>query len=168
MAKSERIGMDDAAAVAVVLAVLSDDTTDSRRSPRIWSQYGQGAAGTVYVSPIPDANYTLSIDSACYPSTLTADTDVEVIPYLWTDAIAYYAAYLGLMAMQTGGNTQESDRMYKRYQEYVARARMAANPSILPSNYQQSPPMPSNQLARCLRREASDVVPIPTGDPAPH
>ena len=115
-------------------------------APSIWAQYGQGAAGTVYVSPIPDANYTLSVDASCYPSTLSADTDVEVIPYLWTDAIAYYAAYLSLMAMQTGGNTQESDRMYKRYQEYVARARLSANPSILPSNYSHSQPMPSNQL----------------------
>lgn len=115
-------------------------------APKIWAQYGQGAGGSVYVSPTPDTNYTLSVDAMCYPNRLALDTDVDVIPYLWTDAVAYYAAYLAMLAMQTGGNTRESDAMYKRYQEYVARARMAANPSILPSNYTRSQPIPSNQL----------------------
>lgn len=115
--------------------------------PTTWAQYAPGAAGSVYVSPMPDANYTLSVDSICYPSTLTNDTDPEVIPYLWTDAIAYYAVYLGMLAMQTGGSTAESDKMYQRYQQYVARGRMAATPDVLPTNYQQTPPMPENQLA---------------------
>ena len=107
--------------------------------PKIWSQYGQGVDGTFYLSPVPDQNYTLSVDSICYPAELKTDADPEVIPYLWTDAIAYYALYLGLLAMQTGGSTAESDKMYQRYEQYVARARRAATPPVLPSIYAQQP-----------------------------
>ena len=119
--------------------------------PAEWSQYGPGTTGSVYLSPLPDQSYTIIADSVCYPSPLVTDSDLEVLPGLWTDAVPYYAAYLALLSMETPLALQAADKMYQRYQEYVMRGRLAATSDILPRNYQQSSPMPANQLAAPTR-----------------
>ena len=66
--------------------------------PTVWSQFAQGAApgntgsgggGSFYIYPVPDTVFTLYCDCVCYPNALTADVDVEAIPYLWTDAVPW-------------------------------------------------------------------------------
>lgn len=111
----------------------------SQGPPKVWAQYGQGASGTIYVSPLPDTGYSVQADCICYPSPLALDTDPEVIPYQWTDAIPYYAAYLAMLSMETPAALQEADKMFGRYQEYVARARRAATSPVMPGIYAQSP-----------------------------
>lgn len=119
--------------------------------PKAWAQYGQGAAaqtspnpvggGSLYIGPIPDINYAMLADTVCYPIPLVDDTTPEAIPYLWTDAVPYYAAYLALMSSQTGARMQEAEAMFKEYQKFVMRARNAATPSVLPGIYPQQPPV---------------------------
>lgn len=120
-----------------------------RGPPNIWSQYGQGAAppgspngssfgGSIYLDPIPDLVYTLHCDCTCYPISLALDTDVEAIPYLWTDAVPYFATYLALLAMQGSTKAQDAEEMLKLYSMFVSRARNASNPLQLGSLYQQS------------------------------
>lgn len=104
--------------------------------PSTWSQLGQGASGTLYVN-ILDGAYTLNLDVVGYPVNLTDDSTPEAIPYTWTDAVPYYAAYLALFAV----NPEKADRMFKEYERFVARARSNATPSVLPGNYPQSPDM---------------------------
>lgn len=117
--------------------------------PEVWSQYGQGAAppgsstgasfgGTLYIDPPPDLSYTLNCDCTCYPITLALDTDVEAIPYLWTDAVPYFAAYAALLSSQTSTRMRDAEEMFKLYQVFVNRARNAANPLQLNTIYQQS------------------------------
>lgn len=117
--------------------------------PQVWSQFGQGAAppgspagssfgGTIYLDPIPDQVYTLNCDCSCYPITLVEDTDVESIPYLWTDAVPYFAAYLALLSAQTNIRTRDAEEMLKLYQMFVDRARKAANSTVLGTIYQGS------------------------------
>ena len=111
----------------------------SQGPPKVWAQYGQGASGTIYISPLPDIAYTVQADCICYPSPLATDNDPEVIPYQWTDCIPYYAAYLALLSMETPLALQQADKMYQRYGEYVARARKAATSPVLPGIYAQQP-----------------------------
>ncbi len=115
--------------------------------PLMWSQFAQGAAGTntgsgasgsFYVDPIPDFIYTLYCDCVCYPIALTDDSTVEAIPYLWTDAVAFFAAYYALLSAQTGQRTSEAASKYEAYQTFVERARKASNPSVNRYLYQQS------------------------------
>lgn len=121
--------------------------------PVEWAQYGQGSAGlgsitgegggtlssgSFYIYPLPDMAYTLNCDCACYPIALVADSDPEAIPYLWTDAVPYFAAYLALMSAQTQARMAEAQRMYQLYKEFVARARNAANPAVNRYAYEQS------------------------------
>jgi hypothetical protein len=125
--------------------------------PKVWAQFGQGPAGpgvpnpvgggSLYVSPLPDYTYTLPVDAVCYPKALTTDTDPEAIPYWWTDAIPYFAAYLALMSAQTNARMEQAKVMYGLYEEFVQRARRAATPMVLPGIYPQNPnPARANQL----------------------
>jgi hypothetical protein len=106
--------------------------------PTVWAQYGQGALGSIVFDPVPSTAWQVQLDCVVYPIPLVDDTTVEIIPYLWTDAVPYFAAYLALLSAQTGIRTQEADAMFKRYQEFVARARRAATPAAVPWLFEQT------------------------------
>lgn len=124
--------------------------------PKRWAQYGQGSAGTgtgsgnsgsFYLDPPPDAIYALTCNTWCYPIALVVDGTVEAIPYPWTDAVPYYAAYLALLSAQTGQRQNDAERMFARYTEFVTRARTASNPSVERWQYQQAgDPVQANKL----------------------
>lgn len=124
--------------------------------PNEWAQFGQGAApqsgvqaagGSLYVNKVPDQPYTLWLDCICYPTTLVDDTTAEAIPYLWTDAVPYFAAYLALLSAQSQARTADAERMFNRYQEFTNRARAFSTPDVLPGIYPQNPsPVRQNQL----------------------
>jgi hypothetical protein len=122
-------------------------------APSTWSQYGQGAAppssgpnfgGTFYIDPPPDQSYTLNVDCVCFPIILTTDSTVEALPYLWTDAVPFLAAYYALIQIQ---NYEHAAAMMAQYQEFMRRARQSANPSVLRPQYEQaSDPVMINKL----------------------
>lgn len=116
-------------------------------APTSWSQYGQGSAGTstgsaasgsFYIDPAPDAVYVLNCDCVCYPIALVDDTTVEALPYLWTDAVPFFAAYYALLSAQSGARQAEAGRMFEAYSTFVERARKASNPSVQRWQYAQS------------------------------
>lgn len=116
-------------------------------APKTMAQHGQGVAGTLYFSPQPDYAYTIKLDCVGLPIPLVDDSTVEAIPYLWTDAVAYFAAYLALLSAQLGVRTAEADKMFQRYQQFAQRARGAATPGVLPTDSPQIPsPVRANQL----------------------
>jgi hypothetical protein len=123
-------------------------------APTTWAQYGQGSAGlgtitnvgtgtlssgSFYIDPLPDLAYTLTMDCECYPIALAADTDVEAIPYMWTDAIPFGAAWYALLSSQTSARMQDAEKYLSYYQMYQERARRSANPDVNKSNYEQQP-----------------------------
>lgn len=109
--------------------------------PTVWAQFGQGAApsgvantsingGSFYLSPIPDDVYMLNLNSVCYPQPLALDTDVEALPYFWTDCVPFFAAYFALMSAQANARMAEAANMYKgHYEEFMDRARKQSNAS---------------------------------------
>lgn len=122
--------------------------------PTTWSQYAQGAApnvpsiggasttgpgGTFYIDPSPDDIYALTCDCAALPQPLAADTDVEAIPYPWTDAVPYLAAWYALLSSQTNARVADAERMYNYYTEFRDRARKASNPPVLGYQYERAP-----------------------------
>lgn len=118
--------------------------------PRTWAQFGQGAApsgiinttingGSFYVSPLPDDVYQLNCNSVCYPIPLSDDTTVEALPYYWTDAVPFFAAYFALLSAQTNARMADAAQMYKgHYNEFMDRARKQSNPDVNRWMYQQS------------------------------
>lgn len=117
-------------------------------TPTEWAQYGQGAApgasgsiggGTFYVSPVPDDIYPLNCNTVCYPIPLSGDGTVEALPYFWTDAVPFFAAYFALMSAQTNARMADAAQMYKgHYNEFMDRARKQSNPETNNYIYQQA------------------------------
>ena len=68
--------------------------------PAFFSQFGQGARGSIYVYPIPNQVYQLELDCICLPTDLASDQDYEAIPDPWTDAVPYFAAHLAYLELQ--------------------------------------------------------------------
>src|SRR5581483_2879268 len=112
-----------------------------------WSQYGQGADGTIYVDPVPAIDTTLLMDTACYPIPLVDDATPEAIPYPWTDCVPFFAAYYALLSAQSAARQDDANRMFQRYQEFQNRARKMSNADVLPFIYENSGnPVRNNQL----------------------
>ena len=115
--------------------------------PNDWAQYaqgssgqgtGSGASGSFFLDPPPDLPYNLVCDCVCYPQALAADGDVEAIPYLWSDAVPYFAAYLALLSAQTDARMADAERMFGYYQTFQQRARQFANPALSRNQYEQA------------------------------
>ena len=137
-------------------------------SPITWAQHHQGSAsigditgegagtinsGSFWVSPIPDFVYTLQFDCECYPIALNSDSDVEAIPYQWTDAIPYGAAWMALLATGIPERKADADKFFSYFQQYAQMARDAANPDILKYQYARQPNVTlPNQLGMNLPR----------------
>lgn len=116
-------------------------------APEIWSQYGQGGAGTgtgsaasgsIYFDPPPDFGYTLLLDCVCYPIALVDDSTIEAIPFPWTDAVPFFAAYFALLSSQLGARQADAGRIYGAYQEFMSRARRFSNPEQQGPIYSQA------------------------------
>lgn len=114
------------------------NTTIAEATPVSWAQYGQGVTGSIYLSPTPSATITANLDCVCYPIPLVDDTTVEAIPYPWTDAVPFFAAYFALLSAQAGERQDDADRMFARYQEFANRARRFSTPAVTPYQSEQS------------------------------
>lgn len=114
-------------------------------APTDWTQYGPGEFGVLYFNPVPNTGYTVILDSVCVPVPLVTDSTPEAIPYPYTDAVPFFAAYYAYMSAQRGA---DADAMFQRYQEFVGRANMGSEPGFPRSPYpslrnqvpQQAPP----------------------------
>lgn len=121
-------------------AYLRAYNTGMESYPTIWSQYGQGVSGSIYLWPLPSQASQMDWDCYCLPTDLTSDTTTEIIPYPWTDAVPYYAAYLAYSGQQ---KLLEAERMFSHdpfksslYKTFMLRARAGTEPPFVPDYYQ--------------------------------
>src|SRR5579872_333253 len=109
--------------------------------PAYWSQYSQGVNGSFAQFPIPGSVLSLDVDSICLPVALTDDTTPDAIPYPWTDAVPFYAAYLcyrnSSRAPDAAIMFNEDPRAPGLYQVYMRRARkMSEGSARVPDQYE--------------------------------
>lgn len=143
-----------------------NNASPTNGTPTVWAQYAQGASwltgqtltsvggGSFYVDPPPDAVYTLNCDCVCYPIDLATDSTKEAIPPFWTDAVAYFAAYLALMSSQTSARANDAQRMLSLYENFMQKARQFANPSVVRNAYEQAvDPTQINKLGMVQRNQ---------------
>ena len=97
--------------------------------PAFASQYGRGAAGIFYLYPIPSQTYQAEFDCICEPTDLVLDSDVEIIPDPWTDAVPFFAAYLCFLEMQNfnsaRGIKNEFDLFMRQYSSATQSGRIS-------------------------------------------
>jgi hypothetical protein len=120
--------------------------------PSVWSQFAQGASpntggtanaqssfgGSIYLDPVPDMAYVLTLDCVCFPIALTNDATVEALPYLWTDAVPFFAAYYALLSAQMQARRADAEAYWNYYQTFLERARRLTNPSVNRFQYEQA------------------------------
>ena len=103
--------------------------------PTVFSQYSQGAAGSVYMYPLPNALYQFEADCLCLPSDLEDDEDFESLPSPWDDAVPYFAAHMSYLELQ---NYNAARGMFELYKEMTSRYSSGARPRLLVNPYGRS------------------------------
>jgi hypothetical protein len=94
----------------------------------VMARQAQGAFSTVWVS---SNGGNLNLDMVFLPIDLVDDTSYEAVPYPWTDAVPFYAAWYAYMSMQRQSDAQ---LMLGRYGEVLRRGRTTATSTNLPEN----------------------------------
>lgn len=100
--------------------------------PTIYSQYGQGAAGSVYMYPLPSMTYQFEADCLCLPLALVDDGSYEALPEPWQDAVPYFAAHLCYMELQ---NFNYARGILELYKEQTSRYSAGTRPRYLGNMY---------------------------------
>ena len=80
-------------------------------NPVIWTRYQDN----MFLRPIPSSAYPMNWDCQCSVVDLVDDTTPEAIPYSFTDAIPYFAAYLALMSAQRKDDAKNMLDIYERF-----------------------------------------------------
>jgi hypothetical protein len=79
--------------------------------PIAYSMYG---AQSFYLSPVPDQNYSMEIDTIVEPTNLVNLSDVEQnIPAPWQDPVPYYAAHVAKFKEQSYGEAELFKNQYQ-------------------------------------------------------
>lgn len=113
-------------------AQLRSYNTGLQNYPTIWSKYGQGVNGSIYVWPLPATASQMDWDTWCLPIFLTSNSTPDALQYPWNTAVANYAAYLAFFNAQ---RFEDADRMKKEYQEKMLEAVTMANEPMVQSYY---------------------------------
>lgn len=71
--------------------------------PFYWSTFGDGENGQVWLFPVPNQALEMEWICSCAPKDLNTDNDVEIIPSNFTDAVKFFAAYLGFLSSFRSG-----------------------------------------------------------------
>lgn len=102
--------------------------------PAVWSQYAKGVNGSIYLFPIPSGNYPMDWDCVCLPLALASDSDPEAIPYPWTEAVPYYAAYL---CYQYAQRYEDAGKMMGEYTRLMMEASAYSTAPRIASMYDE-------------------------------
>ena len=100
--------------------------------PAVFAQFGQGQGGSIYLQPVPTQAAAMEWNCVCTPIDLVDDTTVEAIPYPWTDAVPYFAAYLALL---TARRPIEAKGMRDIYDDTMKRSRSQSESSFIEDFY---------------------------------
>jgi hypothetical protein len=115
-------------------AMFRSWTAGFQGQPSVWAQFGQGVNGSVYLCPIPSQVLNMDWDVWCLPIPLVSDGTAEAIPYPWTDAVQYYAAYL---AYSNSQRAEDAKIMMDMYTKQMKRARAMSEGTFIPYPYGQ-------------------------------
>jgi len=115
---------------------LNGPRSVAQGTPDTFSVIQKGVNGSFFVNPTPAGTLVISADCVGYPINLASDSDPEALPYPWTEAVQYYAAYLALLNAQ---RYADADGMLQRYVLFETRATQMSTPTALPVQYPGGP-----------------------------
>lgn len=103
-----------------------------RTWPVIWSQYGQGSAGSIYVYPVPTQITQMDVDCYFSVADLSASQTVDRLSEPWEEAAIFYAAHLAYINAQ---RPDDARMMVAEYEAKVQEARVSSDVGRIPSFY---------------------------------
>lgn len=95
----------------------------------VMAHHGAGSLTYLYISS--SGGGELMADIVALPLSLVDDTTFDHVPYPWSDAVPFYAAYYAYMAMQ---RQADAEMFMGRYRELMRRARTEVTSTALPEN----------------------------------
>ena len=85
--------------------------------PIAYSMYGPNG---FYISPVPDQNYAMEVDTVVRPVDLVALNDIETdVPQPWQNPIPFYAAYMAKFKEQSYGEAELFKNQYQMQMQNV-------------------------------------------------
>lgn len=100
-------------------------TTHSSQ-PWAFARYGPSQ---VYLAPTPNSAYVTEWDCAVYASPLLNLTDLDPLPYPFTQPVPYYAAYLAKINMQMDDEAQAFLERYEQQLNIATNGRVGRVPN---------------------------------------
>jgi hypothetical protein len=118
-------------------AYLRSYNTGMQTYPAVWSQYGAGVGstgGSIYVWPLPSTASQMDWDCWCRPAVMVQGGNVpEAIPYQWTTAVAFYAAYL---AYSNAQRAEDAKNMFDQYNQKMIEAQATLTAPFVDDYYE--------------------------------
>jgi hypothetical protein len=74
--------------------------------PFVWSQFGDGERGQVWLFPIPNQALEMQWQTDCAPKDIFSNDDYEALPDPFTTYVPFYAAHLAALNSQRYGQAQ--------------------------------------------------------------
>lgn len=100
--------------------------------PTMGAQFGQGAAGSLFLYPIASQSYSMEWDCTFLPADLNTNLDPEAIPLPWTDAVPMLAAWYCFTELQ---NYNAAAYHLSIYEKFLSRFSFAARPGRAVNRY---------------------------------
>lgn len=124
---------------------LTGSNTIATGVPTLWAMQNQGSQGTIWFWAIPNGTVNMVVEASWVPVALTSDSTPEALSYPWTDAVPYFAAYLGLTYAQ---RTADAKRMLDLFNAFMVAARVGVTPETVPLDFPRPKPGGEGSLAQ--------------------
>jgi hypothetical protein len=100
--------------------------------PFLWSTYGDGERGQVWLFPVPTNQLEMEWDTFCVPTDIFTDSDYDALPSPFSTYVPFYAAHLAYLNSQRLG---QAAAMLNLFQANSGLARVAADRGKTASYY---------------------------------
>lgn len=99
-----------------------------------WAQQSFGTDGSIYLYPIPSQAWEMDWDCVCLPLDISSASTAaqDAIPYPWSEAVPYYAAYLYYEYAQ---RDEDAKDFYSKWMMRLQTSRASSEGGGVPSYY---------------------------------
>lgn len=81
--------------------------------PAIWSTFGDGLRGQVWLWPVPNQALEMEWQVFCNPAPMYNDSTPEALPDPWAGFVQFYAAHLAFLNAQRYGQAEDMVKLFE-------------------------------------------------------